>query len=85
MAVAPKCKFCGVRHWLSEPHEMFERSVAVTAPGRGKTATTVTQPVTPVVIVTNPVTGKHCPTCSCSRVYKDGAAKQKAYRERKRG
>ena len=43
-----------------------------------------TKPVTPRV-VTNAVTSiKHCPTCSCARVYTSNADRQKAYRQRKR-
>ena len=42
------------------------------------------------VNVANDVTGvmvsvtKHCPTCTCPRVYKSNADKQRAYRERKK-
>ena len=43
---------------------------------------TVTQPVTKPQPVTNPVT-KHCPTCSCGKVYGSNAERQKAYRGRR--
>lgn|SRR3990167_8050260 len=60
-----------------------------------KRAKSVTNGVTKGNSVTNAVTrvtngvtvqfvsGKHCPTCQCSRVYADNAARQRAYRERR--
>jgi Zinc knuckle len=41
--------------------------------------------VTNDVTITNTVTKKkHCPTCTCTRVYKSNADRQRAFRERQK-
>jgi hypothetical protein len=72
----PKCRLCGYKHALSEPHIIPDTVLGV-APKVTKAVTDMAKPVT------DDVTPKHCPTCCCARVYPSNAARQKAYRQRK--
>ncbi len=68
---APKCKLCGVKHLLSEPHAFSKEDAEL---GRRKAM--------PIAAEINHTweTRKHCKTCRCFPM--TAAERQKAYRER---
>ncbi len=71
---APKCKLCGVKHLLSEPHA-FDDTKQVRSQGfkRGYRLPAEQSMITAVAV-------KHCKTCRCFPM--TAAERQKAYRER---
>ncbi len=79
---APKCKLCGAKHLLSESHvflssepiDYFAKNISEAMP-------VVAMPQA-AEVNKEWETRKHCPTCTCKRVYKTAAERQKAYRER---
>jgi hypothetical protein len=84
----PKCRLCGYKHSLSEPHVIPDTVLGVKPKTNRVTETPKldTKPVTKEPEVTKPVTDKqtkHCPTCRCIRVYKSNAERQRAYRARR--
>jgi hypothetical protein len=70
----PKCRLCGYKHNLSEPHIIPDAIPSVKA----KTVAPVTDTVTPVTSKMRP----HCPTCTCQKKLTH-AERQRAYRARK--
>ncbi len=77
----PKCRFCGERHSLLEEHVYkMEPNHPIEA---NRPSPRKAEPM-PIAAEINKAweTRKHCPTCTCKRVYKSAAERQKAYRER---
>jgi len=73
---APKCRFCGARHYAMQPHVFNNATEPRTKPV--KLAAPIVKETIPQAL--------HCPTCQCNgkRVYKSAAERQKAYRERRK-
>ena len=93
---APKCKRCGKAHWSYEGHDFGPVTSAVTRPP--SVTPPVTHPVDKGLPVTSAVTRElkeampwadrpPCPLCGHwhERRHASNAARQRAYRERKRG
>lgn len=92
----PKCRLCGARHSLREPHQ-FEGDKS-----KAKAVSRVTpadfEKLDEIMAESEEIqqrnaerrerlgmTTKHCPTCQCpgKRLYSSAAEKQKAYRQRR--
>ena len=70
---APKCKLCGARHLLSEPHAFLSKPIE-----SRQDATKLMRNA--VKLMPTGETRKHCKTCRCYPM--TAAERQKAYRER---
>ena len=76
-----------VTHPVTEIGESVTNAVTERAKSVTNAVTNVGSVTHPVTEVTNAVTvqfvsGKHCPTCRCAKVYADHAERQRAYRGR---
>ena len=87
MTKAPKCKLCGVAHWLDEAHTYAVEPQAVSNAVRNVFDYSVTNNVTEAAMITAAVTSGHeCPICGLLHHRpSSNADRQRAYRERKRG
>jgi hypothetical protein len=65
---APKCRLCGQKHMLSEPHVFKDAELHVVT----EIAKAINEAAT--------MKQRHCPTCRCFPM--TAAERQKAYRER---
>jgi hypothetical protein len=92
----PKCKLCGERHWLTEPHKLtVKKFTGVVVPDHApvtprvtpplpvtQTVTEVTPAVTQEYVSVLPLPGEPCPTCG-RKMPMSHAQRQAAYRGRK--